>query len=30
MTKPVLPTDLTDTLDPATILVRGGATRSAA
>src|SRR5438477_9907990 len=29
MTKPVLPTDLADTLDPATILVRGGATRSA-
>ena len=28
MTKPVLPTDLADTLDPATILVRGGATRS--
>ena len=29
MTKPVLPADLTDILDPATILVRGGATRSA-
>ena len=28
MTKPVLPPDLTDSLDPATILVRGGATRS--
>ena len=28
MTKPVLPPDLTDHLDPATILVRGGATRS--
>jgi O-succinylhomoserine sulfhydrylase len=28
MTKPVLPADLTETLDPATILVRGGATRS--
>jgi O-succinylhomoserine sulfhydrylase len=27
MTKPVLPVDLADTLDPATILVRGGATR---
>ncbi len=29
MTKPVLPPDLAETLDPATILVRGGATRSA-
>ena len=29
MTKPVLPPDLADNLDPATILVRGGATRSA-
>jgi O-succinylhomoserine sulfhydrylase len=28
MTKPVLPPDLADSLDPATILVRGGATRS--
>jgi O-succinylhomoserine sulfhydrylase len=28
MTKPVLPADLAETLDPATILVRGGATRS--
>jgi O-succinylhomoserine sulfhydrylase len=28
MTKPVLPPDLAETLDPATILVRGGATRS--
>jgi O-succinylhomoserine sulfhydrylase len=28
MTKPVLPPDLADALDPATILVRGGATRS--
>jgi O-succinylhomoserine sulfhydrylase len=28
MTKPVLPADLADILDPATILVRGGATRS--
>ena len=28
MIKPVLPPDLTETLDPATILVRGGATRS--
>ena len=30
MTKPVLPADLADQLDPATLLVRGGATRSAA
>src|SRR5207244_9421567 len=29
MTKPVLPPDLTDSLEPATILVRGGSTRSA-
>jgi O-succinylhomoserine sulfhydrylase len=29
MTKPVLPADLAPSLDPATILVRGGATRSA-
>src|SRR5262250_810708 len=29
MTKPVLPADLAQELDPATILVRGGATRSA-
>jgi O-succinylhomoserine sulfhydrylase len=29
MTKPVLPADLAQNLDPATILVRGGATRSA-
>jgi O-succinylhomoserine sulfhydrylase len=28
MIKPVLPADLADSLDPATILVRGGATRS--
>ena len=28
MTKPVFPLDLADSLDPATILVRGGATRS--
>jgi O-succinylhomoserine sulfhydrylase len=28
MTKPVLPPDLADSLDPATILVRGGATRT--
>ena len=28
MTKPILPADLAETLDPATILVRGGATRS--
>src|SRR5215471_12326915 len=28
MTNPILPPDLADTLDPATILVRGGATRS--
>jgi len=28
MSKPVLPADLADALDPATILVRGGATRS--
>ena len=28
MTNPVLPADLADTLDPATILVRGGASRS--
>ncbi len=28
MTKPVLPADLADTVSPATILVRGGATRS--
>ena len=28
MTKPILPADLADSLDPATILVRGGATRS--
>jgi len=28
MTKPVLPLDLAETLDPATILVRGGASRS--
>jgi len=28
MTKPVLPPDLAETLDPATILVRGGASRS--
>ena len=28
MTKPVLPPDLAESLDPATILVRGGATRS--
>jgi len=28
MSKPVLPADLADILDPATILVRGGATRS--
>jgi O-succinylhomoserine sulfhydrylase len=28
MTKPVLPSDLAQSLDPATILVRGGATRS--
>jgi hypothetical protein len=26
MTKPVRPADLADSLDPATILVRGGAT----
>ncbi|HEY3911485.1 MAG TPA: O-succinylhomoserine sulfhydrylase [Stellaceae bacterium] len=29
MIKPVLPTDLADTVSPATILVRGGATRTA-
>ena len=29
MTKHVLPADLAQTVDPATILVRGGATRSA-
>ncbi|MGH7113761.1 MAG: O-succinylhomoserine sulfhydrylase, partial [Stellaceae bacterium] len=29
MTKPVLPADLADTVSPATILVRGGATRTA-
>jgi O-succinylhomoserine sulfhydrylase len=29
MTKPVLPADLASSVDPATILVRGGATRSA-
>ncbi|HEY1258711.1 MAG TPA: O-succinylhomoserine sulfhydrylase [Stellaceae bacterium] len=29
MTKPVLPAELTETVSPATILVRGGATRSA-
>ncbi len=29
MSKPVLTSDLTDSLDPATILVRGGSTRSA-
>src|SRR5260370_38463558 len=28
MTRPVLPPDLAEALDPATILVRGGATRS--
>src|SRR5205814_8106862 len=28
MTKPILPADLGETLDAATILVRGGATRS--
>ena len=28
MTKPVLPPDLADNVAPATILVRGGATRS--
>ncbi len=29
MTKPVLPADLAATVSPATLLVRGGATRSA-